>query len=358
MSAKPRLFLHIGTHKTGTTSIQRFCANNTEALAKAGIYYPSFEIGGYPTHYAHHMLAHATAGRNDVMDLWHVERFLSLVRSRMTRDQACLISAEPYYRHRLPQADGRQSFGLYIDRVAQTYADFDVTVLVMLRRQDLFLESLYAEHVLATDYTGTIMEFAQSRQGMLDYNGRLGNWSDSFGAENVWVRTFEPSLLKGPVERSFVEWLGVTWTNAFKIRGDRHNVSLPRAFVEFKRAMNGADGLDRAANNVLRGWIEEYSRSDVGADVPALGKYYLTPGQRTELMARYADDNRAVAQRYLGRDELFAVPIDADIDKYPGDLQLSEADVLAMARPLLRVASAQTANAQAEAQAQASAAVR
>ena len=33
-------FIHAGTHKTGTTAIQRFLAGNRETLARAGFYYP------------------------------------------------------------------------------------------------------------------------------------------------------------------------------------------------------------------------------------------------------------------------------------------------------------------------------
>ena len=35
-----RLILHIGTHKTGTSSLQLFCRNNRKALLEHGIFYP------------------------------------------------------------------------------------------------------------------------------------------------------------------------------------------------------------------------------------------------------------------------------------------------------------------------------
>jgi hypothetical protein len=335
VSAKPPLFLHIGTHRTGTTSIQWFCDANRRALAKAGIYYPSFAIGRYHSHYAHHALAHATAGDSSQMDLRDVTRFLSLVRRRMGRGRACLISAEPYYRHRLPAADGRPSFGRYIDRVAETFADFDVTVLVMVRRQDLFLESLYAEHVMATDYTSTIGDFAASHHGVLDYRGRLEAWSQAFGRQRVRVLPYEPSLLDRPLERAFLEWLGIEWSEAFHIDADRRNVRLTRACVEFKRMANAAGEFDPEANTVLRGWIEDLGGDDAGVGIPDLGEYYLAPADRLELMADFADDNRLVANEYLGREELFTRGIEADIENYSGDLRLSDADRLAMAHLLL-----------------------
>jgi hypothetical protein len=218
---------------------------------------------------------------------------------------------------------------------AETFADFDVTVLVMVRRQDLFLESLYAEHVMATDYTSTIGDFAASHHGVLDYRGRLEACSQAFGRQRVRVLPYEPSLLDRPLERAFLEWLGIEWSRAFHIDTDRRNVRLTRACVEFKRMANAVGEFDPDANSVLRGWIEQLAHDDAGVSIPDLGEYYLAPADRAELMADFADDNRLVAREYLGRPELFALPIEADIENYPGDLRLSDADRIAMAHVLL-----------------------
>ena len=37
------LYIHIGCSKTATTSIQYFCNENKENLAKHGVYFPVFE---------------------------------------------------------------------------------------------------------------------------------------------------------------------------------------------------------------------------------------------------------------------------------------------------------------------------
>ena len=47
-----KTIIHIGQHKTGTTSIQKFLQDNRTALAKKGLYVPS-SIAGYnnPSHF-------------------------------------------------------------------------------------------------------------------------------------------------------------------------------------------------------------------------------------------------------------------------------------------------------------------
>ena len=42
---KPRLLLHIGSQKTGTTSIQQFLARNRSILSERGFYVPDY-VGG------------------------------------------------------------------------------------------------------------------------------------------------------------------------------------------------------------------------------------------------------------------------------------------------------------------------
>ena len=39
---KNKLFLHVGSHKTGTTAIQRFAYLNRSTLRAKGFWYPDF----------------------------------------------------------------------------------------------------------------------------------------------------------------------------------------------------------------------------------------------------------------------------------------------------------------------------
>lgn len=62
------VYLHIGTHRTGSTSIQRFLANGEEALADRGVIYPKT---GRPdtewsNRYGHHLLHWSLVGKNGV----------------------------------------------------------------------------------------------------------------------------------------------------------------------------------------------------------------------------------------------------------------------------------------------------
>src|SRR5918995_1398619 len=73
-----RLIVHIGTHKTATTTIQRHLARNRRALAARGIWYPSYDLIGKPRHYAHLGIVNAFSAQH----------------AKLTR-----ADAEPFYRH-------------------------------------------------------------------------------------------------------------------------------------------------------------------------------------------------------------------------------------------------------------------
>lgn len=328
----PELLLHIGTHKTGTTSIQRFCGLNRGALRERGIWYPPADVGRFPSHYAHHRIAHAIAGRDPDFGIDDARHFFERVASGCRGGERVLVSAEPMYRHVIgdPDASGKPSRDKrheahvrYARAVASVVAPFEVTVLVVLRRQDLFVESLYAEQILATGYVRPIETFIAERDPLLDYHERLAGWAEVFGDDRIRVDVYERSRLDRPIEQIFAEWLGLTWSDrAFEI-GPRHNVTPTRALVEFKRFLN-EPGQDREVGAQYRRWIEQLSERS--SDLPELAKYYLQPRDRTELLERYAAGNREVARRYLQRPELFGDDVGVEIADYVDRGSLSNAD--------------------------------
>ena len=101
-----RLLLHIGTHKTGTTSIQKFCAGNRARLRGQGLWYPDYDLIGKEGHYAHHHLAHALAGLPTSRgNREEAEGFFAAIRSSLRNDETVLISAEPFWRHVCPPVE-------------------------------------------------------------------------------------------------------------------------------------------------------------------------------------------------------------------------------------------------------------
>lgn len=144
----PKLILHAGTHKTGTTAIQAFAARNRAALLNRGLLYPSYAPLTFPTQDGHHLFAHAIAqtpgcpSLDDVRTLvrhWHAAASES--------DSTVLVSAEALYRHRLGDGSTHQRRHAYLRRVSEMLDAFDVELVLVFRRPDDFVRSMYQEHI-------------------------------------------------------------------------------------------------------------------------------------------------------------------------------------------------------------------
>lgn len=306
-----RLFLHIGTHKTGTTTIQHFLAANRGALRDQQLVYPDLSLSGFKGTRTHHRLAHAIARRPGTGTPADVRRFFDTLRRDLRDGEAAVLSTEAFYRHLLPGADGLAYDAgggatgdplPYVEALHECVGAFDVTVLVMLRRQDLFLESLYAEQVMRSNYVAGIDQFVEQRVWLADYDARLATWASVFGTGALSVRVFDPASFTQPIERLFLEWVGGAWDDAFRPAVTR-NVTLPRCLVEYKRALNG--GQSRQVSTQYRRWLEALAASSPPGALPDLGRFYLTQQSRATLMERFDAGNRRVARDHLGRTDLF-----------------------------------------------------
>lgn len=186
-------YLHVGTHKTGTTSIQRFCAQNDAALAAAGLLYPR-AARLQPDVPGHHNVAFELSGDArfvparpklaDVVSEIAAERPL----------QACLSSEAFEYLHVMPERLAR--LGAAFESIG-----YGTAVIVYLRSQADYIESLYAElvkHGLRTRFApflaqilrDGVFRFADVWTYRFDYSVLIDAFADAFGAESVVVRPY------------------------------------------------------------------------------------------------------------------------------------------------------------------------
>lgn len=337
----PELVIHVGTHKTGTTSVQRFFSRNRAKLRDAGIWYPSPSVAGLPDHYAHHRIAHAVGGTDAELGFDDAVTFFDTLRSKARDGEKIFLSAEPLYRHVIVDEDSRDSdrYLNFAQRFRQAVGDFDITLMFMFRRQDLFAESLYAEHVMSSGYTHPIEKFLNERAPLFDYSERLGVWSRAFPDAAIAVDLFEPKKFEHPIERKFVEWIGGMWSDEYE-QGAARNVTLPRTLVEFKRQIN-TTGQGTAVNATFRGWLEQLAQMPAAESFPDLGKYYLQPDARLALLDEHVEGNGSIAQRYFDRDELFTESVLDDLRKYGRTPGLNPQEYRKISKLLFRMIASQ-----------------
>jgi len=217
----PKLILHAGTHKTGTTAIQAFAAMHAEALAGRGVIYPDlaglgrqFERSRYLL-YPHHIFAHALADDDEVLTAADAARLAGLWAEDATAQNASVfVSSEPLYRHALAgdAADNSRRGGRarYLDRVAAALAPFDVEVVLVFRRPEDFVRSMFQENVKQTArlrWASFAAFRAQALGGALRYAENAALFAERFGRVRCLVYEDLPS--GAPFCQRFFEAIGV-----------------------------------------------------------------------------------------------------------------------------------------------------
>ena len=134
------LDLHIGLHKTGTTSLQSFFAANDGILKQFSIVYP--RTGRKKN--KHNWLSWSLRSVDDL------RRLLAALHEECSGSEHALVSCEEFSHAFLDAAVLEQFCRLARER-------FHIRVIIYLRRQDQLKESVYAE-VVRDWFCGSILD--------------------------------------------------------------------------------------------------------------------------------------------------------------------------------------------------------
>lgn len=286
----PRLVIHVGSQKTGSTSVQTFLTQNPRMLEKAGLSY--VKAGRGPA--AHNRLAF----KRDTDSFPNImQRVVAEIEN--IPDKTHIISAEMLFTVRMARS---------LIKFLPSELRQDTKIVAYVRRQDKFLEAMFKQVVKTGRFTGTPQEYAEKRANALKYSKILDAYAEGFGVENIFVLPYEPkTFLQNNVILDISPHLGL------------HSVQsedLPKAFsnVTLSREVSDLLGLIARTTDVN---IAELIRVII-ADNPD-GAFYKGDGysmqERKEIVDRYRDDNNYVRSKFRSDlDELF------DIADLSGDL--------------------------------------
>jgi len=290
---RKRLFIHIGTHKTGTSAIQNFLFRNREALREKGFFYPL--PGNKPGH-------HPIAGEFNPYNQRYkkgVMKTLSYIQEIRTHNLGTSIIS----------AEGLTSRGIDVQKLRDIIpGDLDVKIIIYLRRQDERLESGYNQIVKGPRrYSKKFLDSGSipNQKYILDYYKILIPWRDIFGQENIIVRVYEKEQLPQGIINDFCNVIGLALDHKFKISEERINPSLDRDIIEMIRLCN-----EKCEKNIeYHNWLVMNLEKKMVKTI--LQQHLLSPQQRRDLIEEYAESNAKVAREYLGREDgrLFYAPL-------------------------------------------------
>jgi hypothetical protein len=282
------IIIHIGRHKTGTTSIQHFLALNEDLLLNQyGIYYP--DIGRDPLMKYHHPLFRDWAENKKNLDLQLINEIIENAKRKSA--SRILLSSEILSRDSMTEAKWIQ--------LKEAFNE-EILIIVYLRRQDKYLQSMYAEEILhgLIKSKSTIKDTKTN----LDYFQFLAPICRTFTKNRIIVKSFDRAI-KLDLYKDFVKNLGITFNDEFQLPPDNLNQSLPWRYLNIVRYANDYPSIRRLfINNISMRLIISLAKifpSFLNTPLP------LTEEQRQEILSRYEESNKMVARKYLGEEDLF-----------------------------------------------------
>lgn len=253
-SAMANIFLHIGTHKTGTTSLQQLFHDNRTLLNRVGYLYPKT---GYFLR-GHHLLA------------WDILSQASLSSQAAEWLEASWSSASDRSFYLKSTGQRIQKSNLWLD-LEQEIQDFKgnnvilssedfcicnptqvallrgklsshkIKVFVNLREPHSFALSLYKESV-KKGYSQSVETFLKTHQDRFDHMSILMPWVNVFGKKNVISLRYDQKHQGNVILENFMSIVKIGKNNSeqldLRATKEHHNVSFSLQTANVLRHLN------------------------------------------------------------------------------------------------------------------------
>ncbi len=312
------IYLHAGTPKTGTTAIQTFCAENRKVLKEQGVCYPNlgFRFPGIGVNRNGHFLVRKETDdqKKRLYEQEDANRQKGFARIEKLLEQYpnVVLSDEQYWNNKELTTKKLKEYKEIFHQMGA-----DTKLIVYLRRQDLLIQSYWAQQV-KEGMTLSFQEYIQSgkyKYFKLDYYKRLKTFADALGKENIIIRVYEKQQYYGEkpsILADFLHIFGLELTDEYKDPERVVNTSLEGMCLELKRILNHMP-VYKTKMNFLVGYLRDVQEERVGKTGYTKSKYFSRQEQ-ADFMEQYEEGNAAIAREYLGREDgrLFYDPVLAE----------------------------------------------
>jgi len=291
-------FLHIGTEKTGTTSVQEFLATNRERLLKHRYLYPKSPGA------VNHLGLTCYAQDNHKFDSVRRSRAIlspaDVLNYRMkltaeldseidaSRAGAIVFSNEHLSSRLTTEVEIRRIKDL-CDRYAKR-----TRVIVYIRDQVEFLKSRYIEGVKGGATRSLALPLGPGLIRLMDYKILLAPWRAVFGFENMIVRRFvTEDFFASDLLQDFESHIGIPVGTLEKT--PRRNSALSKECIDFLRLFN--EHVSHAAGNgrnPLRGNVVGLLEQIQGGT-----RFQVSPDVADYVESVTKDSNQFISREYF-----------------------------------------------------------
>ena len=315
-----KVFLHIGIPKTGTTAIQKFLWNNREVLIQKNVIYNPFDG------ICHHSLTKAFINRdyssiNSIkcdIDKYLYKKYYYVLSSEMFSIRPFHDRFKNAWKHGLlydySMSEYEDVTGMYIDSIYRAFKDYDVTVVMFVRRQDDFVESFYRQMIKSYIRIDPI-NFLEQIYPFINYWANVLLWKRYFPTATVDVCRYETE--NGGSVSKFLSLLGCTLNYVNK---HQENQRLNRDIIAIKYLLNIVADNKFTMNESRDIWktLSEYSNDN--------DERIYSLETRQSIMRQCSEGNRLLSKKFFDGVQLFqALPDVVQKERPFPSLNFSEA---------------------------------
>jgi hypothetical protein len=282
-SEKPILFLHGGTHKTGTTSIQFFLKTNFEILLSDSILYP---FTGRDTILQHHYLFSALRKpiSSDFPPKKNFKGYIADLKDEILKynPNKVVLSSEVFFESFISDPDN------FREKLNEMFNLFSkVHIILYIRRPDLF----------GISNNNSMIVNKNRKEHQLAFT-KIFKLIDAFEKEMLIIRPFEKGQFEdGNLINDFLSILNIEHKEKYINSDNNHNASVDIDLVELFRLINNAH-LELAISS-------KYKKSILNAfnSHQKSTKSFFSPQDRLTIINQYAIEFENLARNFLGRED-------------------------------------------------------
>ncbi len=274
-----KIVFHIGANKTGTTAIQNFLSKNDDLLLREhSLLYPkNGRVWG-----AHFPVAWELGLGTAPISL--SERYKTIwndLKNEIYNSDAetIVISSENF----ILLKDEKK-----LDKIINTFPDFTFEIILFVRRQDLWLESLYLQRIKMGVFNKNFDEFLDKPEQELDFNKILKVWSTLTNIDSIKVVNFDEARASGGAVRCFNRVLGLD----ISFEEEYLNDSIDKHFAEFMRSRKDIFSDPKRRNKLLGIY------KDIKNNYDDHSKVLLNKEKRLKIINSYRDANISLYNNY------------------------------------------------------------
>jgi len=294
------LIVHIGTHKSGSTTIQNFLRENSDYLLdNHGLKF--IDLNDYDFLYK---LMTAEAPENQI-----IQHLSSLLAEGVEKGiDKYIVSSEAFSGNPDIYYSNNE---VIVEMLKKSTTLFNSTkIIVFLRRQDEFLQSLYIQKVQQGGSLKPDQFYQPDSANALDWNLFLEPFKNSFGKNNTHAIPYDRLLFsKHSISQPFLEEVGIDTSSEKIIPEKTENVSLSESAL--KIAMLANPSLDPHQQRLFREALQLVSNKGVIREHGVFDQEL-----KMSIVNQYDQSNQKLAQEYFTKYQMsnFSEPIFSDSD--------------------------------------------